>query len=81
MKIPRDCSGDSLTRALRKSFGYELTRQSGSHIVLTTQRNGVHHITIPAHRPIKIGTLHGILKDVATHHQLTPEILLQRLEL
>ncbi|HEY9676307.1 MAG TPA: type II toxin-antitoxin system HicA family toxin [Waterburya sp.] len=35
---------------------YEVSRQTGSHIRLTSQRNGEHHITVPAHDPIKIGT-------------------------
>jgi len=81
MRIPRDCNSDDLVKSLRKNLGYEIARQSGSHIVLTTQFHGEHHITIPAHRPIKVGTLQGILKDLANHHQLTLEALLQLLSL
>ncbi|MBK8498867.1 MAG: type II toxin-antitoxin system HicA family toxin [Flavobacteriales bacterium] len=75
MRIPRDLTGKELIKALGK-LGYEVTRQSGSHIRLTTSRNGTHHITIPDHRPIKVGTFSGILGDVAAHHQLTREELL-----
>lgn len=75
MRIPRDLSGRGLIKALGK-LGYEVTRQSGSHIRLTTSRNGTHHITIPDHRPIKVGTLSGILGDIAAHHQMTREDLL-----
>ena len=75
MRIPRDLTGKELIKALGK-LGYEVTRQSGSHIRLTTSRNGTHHITIPDHRPIKVGTLAGILGDVAAHHQMTREELL-----
>jgi predicted RNA binding protein YcfA (HicA-like mRNA interferase family) len=78
MRIPRDLTGKELIKALGK-LGYEVTRQSGSHIRLTTSRNGTHHITIPDHRPIKVGTLAGILGDVAGHHQLTREELLAML--
>jgi len=46
MKLPRNLSGERLTKELRK-LGYELTRQTGSHIRLTTQQNGEHHLTIP----------------------------------
>jgi predicted RNA binding protein YcfA (HicA-like mRNA interferase family) len=81
MRIPRDCNGDVLVAALRKTLGYEVIRQSGSHIVLTSQRLREHHITIPAHRPIKVGTLQGILKDIANHHQLTVDALLQQLKI
>jgi predicted RNA binding protein YcfA (HicA-like mRNA interferase family) len=66
VKIPRDISGQDLIRCLRK-LGYAPTRQSGSHIRLTTQANGEHHITIPNHNPIKIGTLSAILSDIADH--------------
>lgn len=75
MRIPRDLTGKELIKALGK-LGYEVTRQSGSHIRLTTSRNGTHHVTIPDHRPIKVGTLSGILGDVAAHHQMTRDELL-----
>ena len=67
MKIPRDISADDLIKALRKSYGYEVVRQKGSHIRIHSPRNGGHSITIPAHSPIIIGTLKGILDDVAQH--------------
>jgi len=35
MKLPRDVSGHDLARALGK-YGYEITRQKGSHMRLTT---------------------------------------------
>ena len=78
MKIPRDCNGNDLARALRK-MGYDSTRQTGSHIILTTKRGGEHHVTVPYHRPIKVGTLHGILKAVAAHHRMTVEELIREL--
>ena len=81
MRIPRQVSGGDLVRALR-TLGYERVRQDGSHLRLTTERNGTHHVTVPAHRPIKVGTLlNGILKPVAAHHRLTVEELLAKLEL
>ena len=75
MRIPRDLTGKELIKALGK-LGYEVTRQSGSHIRVSTARNGTHHVTIPDHRPIKVGTLSGILGDIATHHQMSREELL-----
>jgi len=35
LKLPRDLSGDELIRALRR-FGYQTTRQTGSHIRVTS---------------------------------------------
>ncbi len=78
MKIPRDLSGADLVKALRV-LGYERVRQEGSHIRLTTARGGEHHLTVPNHNPIKLGTLAGILKAVAAHHQITVEDLLRML--
>lgn len=46
MKLPRDLDGRGFARALR-SLGYEITRQTGSHMRLTTQQGGEHHLTIP----------------------------------
>jgi predicted RNA binding protein YcfA (HicA-like mRNA interferase family) len=78
VKLPRDLSGQELVKALER-LGYEVSRQTGSHIRLTTQRNGEHHITVPAHDPIKIGTLNAILRDVADHADLSREELLEEL--
>ena len=78
MKLPRDLDGRGLARALR-SLGYEITRQSGSHMRLTTQEGGEHHITIPNHSPLRIGTLAGILADVAGHFGVSRDELLDQL--
>jgi len=48
MKLPRDISGTELAGLFRR-YGYAITRQTGSHIRLTTQSGGEHHLTIPAH--------------------------------
>ncbi len=80
MKLPRDVDGVSLVKALRV-LGYEITRQKGSHIRLTTQIGGEHHEVVPLHRPIKPGTLASILKSVASHHQVTTEDLIRKLDL
>lgn len=80
MKIPRNLTGAQLVRALRQ-LGYETARQDGSHIRLTTQRDGEHHLTVPAHSPLKVGTLSSILKLVAAHHRITVGELLVLLDL
>jgi predicted RNA binding protein YcfA (HicA-like mRNA interferase family) len=70
-----------LVRALR-ALGYERARQEGSHIRLTTQINGTHHVTVPNHKPLKTGTLvGGVLKPVAAHHKLSVEELVRLLDL
>ena len=77
-RIPRDISGNELAKALSR-FGYEVTRKTGSHLRLTTALNGEHHITVPAHDPLKIGTLSGILGEVARHLEIPKTELVARL--
>ena len=72
MKLPRSLSAQELIKVLSK-YRYEVDRQKGSHIRLTTSENGEHHITIPNHDPIKIGTLSSILGEVANHLGKTKE--------
>ena len=80
MKIPRDVSGQQLADALRV-LGYIVTRQRGDHLRLTTQQEGEHHVTIPLHDPLRIGTYVGILSDVSAHFGLSRDELLMRLKL
>ena len=77
-KINRDISGISLSKRLEK-FEYSVTRQTGSHIRLTTQRSGEHHLTIPRHDPLKIGTLSSVLNAVAEHFNISREEFINEL--
>jgi predicted RNA binding protein YcfA (HicA-like mRNA interferase family) len=45
-RLPRDVSGPDLAKLL-EAFGYAITRQKGSHLRLTTQAGGEHHVTVP----------------------------------
>jgi predicted RNA binding protein YcfA (HicA-like mRNA interferase family) len=80
VKLPRDVSGPQLVKALRV-LDYSATRQTGSHIRVTTARDGENHEVIPSHHSIKTGTLSGILKRIAAHHRLTVDELLVLLRL
>ena len=67
MRLPRDLSGHELIRLLRR-YGYEPTRQVGSHIRLRSSlRGSSHQVTVPDHRSFRIGTLSAILSDVADY--------------
>ncbi|MCJ7525064.1 MAG: type II toxin-antitoxin system HicA family toxin [Candidatus Aminicenantes bacterium] len=78
MRIPREISGLELAGLLKK-YGYQISRQTGSHMRLTTLQQGEHHITIPAHQYLKIGTLSGILGAVADHLQMDKTDLMKEL--
>ncbi|MEQ1794320.1 MAG: type II toxin-antitoxin system HicA family toxin [Nitrospira sp.] len=77
MRLPRDLSGHDLAQVLRK-LGYSITRQTGSHLRLTTSEHGEHHLT-PHHTPLRIGTLSAILADVAAHFDVNRDQLLDQL--
>lgn len=79
MKIPRDLNADQFIKLLRK-FDYEETRQSGSHIRLTRKTiESEHHITIPNHDPLKLGTLNSIINDVSAQLNISKKELLNKL--
>ena len=78
MRLPRDLSGNDLANALGQ-LGYVVTRQTGSHIRLTTSKSGEHHITIPRHDALRVGTMAAILSDVGEHLGMSREELVERL--
>lgn len=79
MKLPRDLSGHELIRLLRR-YGYERTRQLGSHIRLQSSIRGhVHHVTIPDHKSLRLGTLTQILSDIAGYLSIERSILAREL--
>ena len=80
MKVPCDVNGDDFVRGLKR-VGYDELRQKGSHVQMVTQINSEHHASVPLHKPIKTGTLTGILASVAAHLQITRQELLRRMKL
>jgi predicted RNA binding protein YcfA (HicA-like mRNA interferase family) len=78
MRLPRDLSGDQLAVLLRR-FDYEVTRQTGSHMRLTTTQEGEHHVTIPRHGSLRVGTLSAILSNVAEHLGIPKPALVEML--
>jgi len=78
VRLPRDLDGSELIRRFRK-LGYEQTRQSGSHVRLTRRSaEGEHHVTVPLHSPLRVGTLNAILSDVAGQVGLSKEEVIRR---
>ena len=78
MRLPRDVSGRQLANLL-EALGYSLTRQKGSHMRLTTMNDGEHHVTIPDHDSLRVGTLNSILSDVAIHLGISRDELVEQL--
>jgi predicted RNA binding protein YcfA (HicA-like mRNA interferase family) len=78
MRLPRDLSGEDLAKSLAR-MGYGVTRQTGSHIRLTTQEHGEHHVSVPGHKALPLGTLRSILKDIGRHFDMGLEEVARRL--
>jgi len=78
VKLPRDLSGRELIKA-RERLGYMVSRQTGSHIRLTHGSTDQHHITIPDHTPLRVGTLAAILAEVAAHLKISRDQLIEKL--
>ena len=77
MKLPRDVGAGELIKALSR-IGYRVVRQSGSHIRLQCA-GPPHGVTVPNHRPLRIGTLAAILAEVAAHRQIDRDRLIEQL--
>lgn len=77
-RLPRHVSGQDLVKRL-EACGYVVTRQKGSHLRLTTREGGEHHVTVPNHVDLRVGTLNGILKDIAEHAGITRDAVVERL--
>ena len=74
MRVPRDLSEANLTKRLGR-FGYRVTHLTGIHLRLTHTVRGEHHITIPNHDLLRLGTL----ARVAAHHGRVRDEFIQRL--
>lgn len=75
MKLPRDLSGERLAGLLSR-YGYKSTRQTGSHVRLTSDYKGAdHHVTVPMHRYLSVGTLGAILTEIATYLEIDRDAL------
>jgi predicted RNA binding protein YcfA (HicA-like mRNA interferase family) len=77
MKLPRNLSGDRLADHLSKHWEYLRIHQVGSHIILQTQTPTSHRISVPAHNPLRIGTLNAILSAVAAHKNVSKKAILK----
>ncbi len=77
-RLPRDLTGKELIAVLER-MGYRVTRQTGSHIRLSYSGTVPHHVTVPNHDPLRIGTLAAILADVAHRQGITRDELIAKL--
>ena len=79
MKFPRDVYGRDLADVLCSAWGYREVNQVGSHIILQTETPTHHRISVPAHKPLRLGTFSAILREVAAAKRTTREAILDTL--
>jgi predicted RNA binding protein YcfA (HicA-like mRNA interferase family) len=71
VKLPRDVSGVEAARALKR-LGFVELRQTGSHLILRKEGRTV---VVPQHKPLKPGTLKGIVEQAGlTLEQFVAEL-------
>ncbi|MEA5619744.1 type II toxin-antitoxin system HicA family toxin [Cronbergia sp. UHCC 0137] len=80
MKIPRNLKGLHLIQVLSKSWDYQIVNQEGSHVILETEIPTHHHLCIPDHNPLRIGTLNSILGAVSRHKGVSKQDILNSLK-
>jgi predicted RNA binding protein YcfA (HicA-like mRNA interferase family) len=79
VKLPRELSGRELARVLCARWAYRQVNQVGSHIILQTETPRHHRLSVPDHKPLRIGTLNAILRQVAAAKGITREDILATL--
>ena len=79
MKLPRGLYGRELARVLCARWAYRQVNQVGSHIILQTEIPQRHRLSVPDHKPLRIGTLNAILREVAAAKGVTREDILATL--
>ena len=79
MKIPRNVFGRDRADHLCKRWDYHESHQTGSHIILDSETPTDYRIPIPAHKPLRVGTLSAILQAFAVHKQVMLEDILRGL--
>lgn len=79
MNLPRDLYGRDLARVLCARWAYQKVNQVGSHIILQTETPQHHRVSVPDHKPLRIGTLNAILRQVAVAKGVTREAILATL--
>jgi len=67
---------EEIWAVLLRRYGYQVTRQTGSQVRLTSTLKGrEQHLTVPSHKTLKLGTLGAILSEVSRYLKIDRERL------
>ena len=81
MRTPRNLNGIDFVAALVRNWDYVRVNQTGSHIMIETNTPFHQRLSIPAHKPLKTGTLNALVRLAASHKRMTKQAILDTLEL
>ena len=79
MKTPRNLNGKDLCDRMSR-VGYFRDRKAGDHFVMVNEAR-THTVSVPQHKPLKVGTLASILNDLIEATGLSREELFRKLGL
>lgn len=79
-KLPRNLDSNDFIKLL-EHLEYKKVHQRGSHIKFSKIINeSKHSISIPNHKPLKVGTLSSIIKQICMQNNLDKEFLIKLIE-
>jgi predicted RNA binding protein YcfA (HicA-like mRNA interferase family) len=79
VRLPRDVSGDHVISLLCRYWDYKQVSQVGSHVILVTESPAHHRIPVPRHKPLGLGIIKTILREVCEVKKITEDMLLHNL--
>jgi len=79
VKVPKDLYGRDFANHLIRRWSFRELRQTGSHIVLRTEVPSGYTVSIPAHKPMRPGTLRDAIVSIAAHKRVDRSDILRDL--
>ena len=79
MKTPRNLDGADFAAAPVRNWDYIYVHQTGSHIIIETERPSHQRLSVPAHKPLKACTLNVLVRLAADHKRVTKQDILRSL--
>jgi len=79
VRVPKDIYGRDFANHLIRRWDFREVRQTGSHIILRTESPFGFTASVPAHKPLRPGTLRNLLKDIADLKGVEPVDILNNL--
>ena len=79
MRVPKDLYGRDFANHLIRKWAFRELRQTGSHIILRTEVPTGYTVSVPAHKPLRPGTLRDMISAIADHKQVDRSEILRDL--